>query len=130
MHVLFKGFRVNSYIYSFKIWDGNVADTGHNTEVFNPMVVAQYIRLHPMNCSNQCALRLELYACNITTGKKRNATCITLYVQCITRCLLCIVIEQNKTRNKIRPILYDSIIAQNSNISNRGLTSSVHLRMR
>ena len=63
------------------------------------MVVAQYIRLHPMNCSNQCALRLELYACNITAGKKRNVTCMTLYLQCTTtcRCLLCIAIEQNKT---------------------------------
>ena len=52
-----------------KIWKGSVADSGSKTEVFSPFVVAQYIRLHPTNCSNQCAFRLEFYGCNVTTGK-------------------------------------------------------------
>ena len=58
-------------MFFFKILDGDAAGKSHKTEVFRPTVLAQYIRLHPMNCSNLCALRLELYGCNVTTGKKR-----------------------------------------------------------
>ena len=46
----------------------NVDDTRSKTVVFNPSIMAQYIRLHPTNCSNECALRFELYGCNVTTG--------------------------------------------------------------
>ncbi|KAL9973661.1 hypothetical protein ACROYT_G020143 [Oculina patagonica] len=53
---------------TIKTFQANVDDTGSKTVVFNPSVLAQYIRLHPTNCSNQCALRFELYGCNLTTG--------------------------------------------------------------
>ena len=35
-----------------------------------------------MNCSNQCALRFELYGCNVTAGKKINVQVL------VTRCII------------------------------------------
>ena len=70
-----------TYYFNFtflKVWKGNVADSNYKTEVFSPFVVAQYIRLHPTHCSNQCAFRLEFYGCNVTAGKR---VCVCVHVQ-------------------------------------------------
>ncbi|XP_022804806.1 lactadherin-like [Stylophora pistillata] len=51
-----------------KVFQANVNDSKIKTVLFRPSHVAQYIRLNPTNCSNTCALRFELYGCNLTTG--------------------------------------------------------------
>ena len=57
--------------------EGNVDSASVKTVVLHPSIIAQYIRLHPTNCSNRCALRMELYGGSITAGmhKHVNATC-------------------------------------------------------
>ncbi|KAM7435431.1 hypothetical protein ABFA07_014659 [Porites harrisoni] len=46
-----------------KVFQGNTNDNGTKRVLVNPLVTAQYIRLHPTNCSGHCALRMEFYGC-------------------------------------------------------------------
>ncbi|XP_073253396.1 neogenin-like [Porites lutea] len=46
-----------------KVFQGNTNDNGTRRVLVNPLVTAQYIRLHPTNCSGHCALRMEFYGC-------------------------------------------------------------------
>ena len=57
--------------FLFKVFQANVNDDTNKTVLFKPFHVAQYIRLYPTKCSNTCALRFELYGCNLTTCKGR-----------------------------------------------------------
>lgn len=77
MYVLFK-----LMYFFFKTWKGSVGDRDYKTEVFSPFVLAQYIRLHPTDCFNQCAFRLEIYGCNVTSG-----TCIQCTHACNIKCI-------------------------------------------
>ena len=52
--------------------EGNVDNASVKTVVLNPSVIAQYIRLHPTNCNNRCALRMELYGGNMTAGMEKH----------------------------------------------------------
>ena len=50
------------------MFEANVDDTNTVKVDLSPSVIAQYIRLHPTNCSNRCALRMEIDGCNSTAG--------------------------------------------------------------
>ena len=67
------------FCFFLEVFQANANDMMVTTVVLNPLVVAQYIRLHPTNCSNYCTLRMELYGCNSTAG---TCTCTVLLTNC------------------------------------------------
>ena len=52
-----------TFLMFFQVFQGNTNDNGTKRVLVNPLVTAQYIRLHPTNCSGHCALRMEFYGC-------------------------------------------------------------------
>ncbi|XP_061077777.1 lactadherin-like isoform X2 [Conger conger] len=48
-----------------KVFVGNVDNDGIKTNLFDPPIVAQYIRVVPMVCRKACTLRMELVGCEL-----------------------------------------------------------------
>ncbi|XP_042332197.1 lactadherin isoform X1 [Sceloporus undulatus] len=48
-----------------KIFSGNVDNDGTVTNMFNPPITAQYIRLYPVVCRRACTVRFELVGCEM-----------------------------------------------------------------
>lgn len=52
---------------------GNVDNDGTKTNLFDPPVIAQYIRVVPVVCRKACTLRMELVGCELN-GKLTQKT--------------------------------------------------------
>ncbi|XP_036390905.1 lactadherin-like [Megalops cyprinoides] len=48
-----------------KVFVGNVDNDGTKTNMFDPPIVAQYIRIIPLVCRKACTLRMELVGCEL-----------------------------------------------------------------
>ncbi|TSK20001.1 EGF-like repeat and discoidin I-like domain-containing protein 3 [Bagarius yarrelli] len=48
-----------------KVFIGNTDNDGTKTNLFDPSIVAQYIRIIPIVCRKACTLRLELVGCEL-----------------------------------------------------------------
>ncbi|XP_063304957.1 lactadherin isoform X1 [Pelobates fuscus] len=48
-----------------KIFAGNTDNDSRKANIFSPPLVAQYIRIYPVNCRRACTLRFELYGCEL-----------------------------------------------------------------
>ncbi|XP_076143239.1 lactadherin-like [Alosa pseudoharengus] len=48
-----------------KVFVGNVDNDGTKTNMFDPPIVAQYIRVVPVVCRKACTLRMELIGCEL-----------------------------------------------------------------
>ncbi|KAI1889757.1 hypothetical protein AGOR_G00166220 [Albula goreensis] len=48
-----------------KVFVGNVDNDGTKTNMFDPPIVAQYIRIIPVVCRKACTLRMELVGCEL-----------------------------------------------------------------
>lgn len=44
---------------------GNADNDGTKTNLFDPPIVAQYLRLIPVVCRKACTLRMELVGCEL-----------------------------------------------------------------
>lgn len=44
---------------------GNLDNDGTKTNLFDPPVIAQYIRIIPVVCRKACTLRMELVGCEL-----------------------------------------------------------------
>jgi len=44
---------------------GNTDNDGTKTNMFDPPIVAQYIRIIPVVCRKACTLRMELVGCEL-----------------------------------------------------------------
>lgn len=56
----------------FQVFVGNVDNDGTKTNLFDPPVIAQYIRVIPVVCRKACTLRMELVGCEL--NGKRSST--------------------------------------------------------
>lgn len=52
---------------SLKVFFGNVDSSGIKHNIFNPPIIAQYIRLHPTHYSIRSTLRMELMGCDLNS---------------------------------------------------------------
>lgn len=52
---------------------GNVDNDGTKTNLFDPPIIAQYIRIIPVVCRKACTLRMELVGCELN-GKVTQQT--------------------------------------------------------
>lgn len=61
---------------------GNADNDGTKTNLFDPPIVAQYLRLIPVVCRKACTLRMELVGCELngTTALRRYAA--VLHTRC------------------------------------------------
>lgn len=48
-----------------QVFVGNSDNDGTKTNLFDPPIVAQYIRIIPVVCRRACTLRMELVGCEI-----------------------------------------------------------------
>lgn len=48
-----------------KVFVGNVDNDSTETNLFDPPIVAQHIRIIPVVCRKACTLRLELVGCEL-----------------------------------------------------------------
>uniref|UniRef100_A0A4W4H1J0 Milk fat globule-EGF factor 8 protein b n=1 Tax=Electrophorus electricus TaxID=8005 RepID=A0A4W4H1J0_ELEEL len=48
-----------------KIFVGNMDNDGTKTNIFDPPIIAQYIRILPVVCHSACTLRMELVGCEL-----------------------------------------------------------------
>ncbi|XP_062819070.1 lactadherin isoform X2 [Anolis carolinensis] len=48
-----------------KVFSGNIDNDGTVTNMFNPPITAQYIRIYPVVCRRACTVRLELIGCEM-----------------------------------------------------------------
>ncbi|KAM9816258.1 milk fat globule EGF and factor V/VIII domain containing b isoform X3 [Syngnathus typhle] len=51
-----------------QIFSANVDNDGTKTNVFDPPIIAQYIRIIPVVCRKACTLRLELVGCELNAS--------------------------------------------------------------
>ncbi len=51
--------------YFFQVFVGNSDNDGTKTNMFDPPIVAQYIRIIPVVCRKACTLRMELVGCEL-----------------------------------------------------------------
>lgn len=54
-----------------QVFVGNVDNDGTKSNMFDPPIVAQYIRVVPVICRKACTLRMELIGCELN-GKDYN----------------------------------------------------------
>lgn len=52
-------------LFFFKVFVGNTDNDGTKTNMFDPPIVAQYIRIIPVVCRKACTLRMELVGCEL-----------------------------------------------------------------
>lgn len=48
-----------------QIFVGNMDNDGTKTNLFDPPIIAQYIRIIPVVCRTACTLRMELVGCEL-----------------------------------------------------------------
>lgn len=48
-----------------QVFAGNTDNDGTKTNLFEPSMVAQYIRIIPVVCRKACTLRMELVGCEL-----------------------------------------------------------------
>lgn len=53
-----------------QVFQGNVDYGTMQTNMFNPPITAQFIRIYPVMCRRACTLRFELIGCEMN-GKSR-----------------------------------------------------------
>lgn len=51
-----------------QVFIGNTDNDGTKTNLFDPPIVAQYIRIIPVVCRKACTLRLELVGCELNSN--------------------------------------------------------------
>lgn len=54
-----------------QVFVGNVDNDGTKTNLLDPPLIAQFIRLIPLVCRKACTLRMELVGCELS-GKTEN----------------------------------------------------------
>lgn len=68
-----------SCVRVLQVFVGNIDNDSTKTNLFDPPIVAQYIRIVPVICRRACTLRMELVGCELN-GKhteKRPVTSLT-----------------------------------------------------
>jgi len=55
-----------------QVFVGNIDNDSTKTNLFEPPIVAQYIRIIPVVCRRACTLRLELVGCELNGKHKEN----------------------------------------------------------
>lgn len=53
------------------MFPGNVDNDGIKTHLFDPPIIAQYLRLLPLVCRKACTLRMELVGCELNGATDR-----------------------------------------------------------
>ena len=53
------------FLLCSQVFVGNVDNDGTKTNMFDPPIVAQYIRVVPLICRKACTLRMELIGCEL-----------------------------------------------------------------
>lgn len=48
-----------------QVFVGNVDNDGTKTNLFDPPIIAQYIRIIPVVCRKACTMRMELVGCEL-----------------------------------------------------------------
>lgn len=56
---------INVYISVLQIFVGNMDNDGTKTNLFDPPIIAQFIRIVPVVCRKACTLRMELVGCEL-----------------------------------------------------------------
>lgn len=65
------------YLMSMQVFTGNTDNDSTKTNLFDPPIVAQYIRIIPVICRRACTLRMELVGCELN-GKSTNNVILIL----------------------------------------------------
>ena len=65
---------------------GNVDNDSTKTNMFDPPIVAQYIRIVPVVCRKACTLRLELVGCELN-GKQTDRNTVVEFNPSLWFCL-------------------------------------------
>lgn len=52
--------------FFWQMFVGNVDNDGTKTNLFEPPIIAQYIRILPTVCRKACTLRMELVGCELS----------------------------------------------------------------
>lgn len=60
-----------SCVPTLQVFVGNVDNDGTKTNLFDPPIVAQYLRLIPVVCRKACTLRMELVGCELNGTSHR-----------------------------------------------------------
>lgn len=58
----------------FQVFVGNIDNDSTKSNLFDPPIVAQYIRIIPLVCRRACTLRMELVGCELN-GKALSFSC-------------------------------------------------------
>lgn len=69
------GNSVHSLLVSVQVFPGNVDNDGTKTHLFDPPIIAQYVRLLPLVCRRACTLRMELVGCELNGATDRLPHC-------------------------------------------------------
>lgn len=56
---------ISSYNFALQVLVGNTDNDSTKTNLFDPPIVAQYIRIIPVVCRKACTLRMELVGCEL-----------------------------------------------------------------
>lgn len=66
-------------LFSLKVFVGNSDNDSTKTNLFDPPIIGQYIRIIPVVCRKACTMRMELVGCELN-GKLTQRTHI--YIHC------------------------------------------------
>lgn len=66
---------LTSHVCSLQVFVGNMDNDSTKTNLFDPPITAQYIRIIPVVCRRACTLRMELVGCEL--NGKHDKTCST-----------------------------------------------------
>lgn len=55
----------SSLLFDLQVFVGNDDNDGTKTNMFDPPVVAQFLRIIPVVCRRACTLRMELVGCDL-----------------------------------------------------------------
>lgn len=64
-----------SYVRALQVFTGNTDNDSTKTNLFDPPIVAQYIRIIPVICRRACTLRMELVGCELNGKCTDNMLC-------------------------------------------------------
>lgn len=61
-----------SHVRALQVFTGSTDNDSTKTNLFDPPIVAQYIRIIPVICRRACTLRMELVGCELNGKYKKN----------------------------------------------------------
>lgn len=59
-------------MYVLQVFVGNTDNDSTKTNLFDPAIMAQYIRIIPVVCRRACTLRMELVGCELNGKHAKN----------------------------------------------------------